>query len=254
MECENGFRAGYLNQLEALICKQFPNTDIRADPHINSKFHVWKKYYSTLVGMMGKSDFGWDDSRSMITVDPQEVWDEYCKVDHTARTMHYKSWLFFPAWRGIFGRDKAEGNDKAISDEIQVTQDPNIQSATSHRKSGSTSKKRKGLKVADDDGLSNVVSTFCEGVDARLGEISKKLFVDFFEVEKRTAVFDAVEKVPEIDMNDQILVSDRLVDNPKKIDLFFSLPEEARARMVGLAKRQDVITDIEDDIISSGFF
>ncbi|KAL0311987.1 UNVERIFIED_CONTAM: hypothetical protein Sradi_5598000 [Sesamum radiatum] len=107
--CENGFRAGYLNQLEALMFKQFPDTDIRAEPHINSKIHVWKKNYGTLVGMMGKSGLGWDDSRNMVTVDSQDVWEEHCKVDPTARTMRYKSWPYFPAWREIFGRDRADG-------------------------------------------------------------------------------------------------------------------------------------------------
>ncbi|KAL0355767.1 UNVERIFIED_CONTAM: hypothetical protein Sradi_4023600 [Sesamum radiatum] len=126
------------------------------------------------------------------------------------------------------------GNDKAISEEIQVTYDPNVHSTISHMKSGSTSKKRKGLKVSDDDGLSNAMSTFCESADARLGEIMKKLFVDFLELEKRSAVFGAVGKILGIDMNDQILVFDRLVDNLKKMDLFFSLPEEAMVRMVGL--------------------
>ncbi|KAL0395388.1 UNVERIFIED_CONTAM: hypothetical protein Slati_4505000 [Sesamum latifolium] len=99
--CENGFRAGNLNQLEALMLKQFPNSDIRVEPHINSKIHVWKKYYSTLVSMMGKSGFRWDNSWCMIMVDSQDVWDEYCKVDTTARTMRFKSWPFFPAWREI---------------------------------------------------------------------------------------------------------------------------------------------------------
>ncbi|KAK4408047.1 protein HUA2-LIKE 2 [Sesamum angolense] len=47
------FRVGYLNQLETLMFKQFPNADLRAEPHNNSKIHVWKKYYSTLVGGMG---------------------------------------------------------------------------------------------------------------------------------------------------------------------------------------------------------
>ncbi|KAL0404489.1 UNVERIFIED_CONTAM: hypothetical protein Sradi_2089700 [Sesamum radiatum] len=45
----------------------------------------------------------------MITVDSQEVWDEYCKIDSSTRTMRYKAWLFFPAWREIFGKDRAVG-------------------------------------------------------------------------------------------------------------------------------------------------
>ncbi|KAL2228791.1 UNVERIFIED_CONTAM: hypothetical protein Sindi_1858800 [Sesamum indicum] len=59
--------------------------------------------------MMGKSDLGWDDNRCMVTVDSQDVSDEYCKVEPTARTMCYKSWPFFPAWREILGKDRAEG-------------------------------------------------------------------------------------------------------------------------------------------------
>ncbi|KAL0458770.1 UNVERIFIED_CONTAM: hypothetical protein Slati_0504200 [Sesamum latifolium] len=193
---------------ENLACNMYTEW---AEPHINSKIHVWKKFYSTLVSMMGKSGFGWDDSRCMITVDSQDVWDEYCK-----------SWSFFPVWREIFGRDRAEGTriietvneyvhpsksnldqtdsqdcyaptaewcpdtgyvekDGAASEEIQFTQEPNVQSTAATRKSTRSSKKRKVIRVSDDDGLSNVVSTFCEGANERLGELSKKFFSDYIE-------------------------------------------------------------------------
>ncbi|XP_011100998.1 protein ALP1-like [Sesamum indicum] len=39
-KCENGFRNGYLGQLEAYILKHFPHSNIKADPHITSKLHV----------------------------------------------------------------------------------------------------------------------------------------------------------------------------------------------------------------------
>ncbi|KAL0342944.1 UNVERIFIED_CONTAM: hypothetical protein Sangu_1181800 [Sesamum angustifolium] len=158
-KCENGFHAGYLNQLEAIMCKQLPNIDIRAKPHINSKIHVWKKHYGTLMGMLGKSDFGWDDSRSMITVDSQDVWDEYCKMLLT----------------------------------LVVTLPTNV-----------------------------------------LVKSAKSFSWTTKEVEKRSAVFAAVGSIPGIDLNEQILISDRLVEHPKKMDLFFSLLDDARARMVGL--------------------
>ncbi|KAL0373478.1 UNVERIFIED_CONTAM: hypothetical protein Sradi_3263500 [Sesamum radiatum] len=201
--CENGFQAGYLNQLEAILLKQFPGSDIRAEPHINSKIHVWKKYYSTLVSMMGKSGFGWDDDRCMITVDSQDAWDDYCKVDATARTMRYKSWPFFPAWREIFGRDRAEGarifetvhefnhpsksnmgqpdsqdcyvptaecpdmgyvgNDASLED-IHFTPEPNVQSTTAMRKSTNSSKRRKVVRESDDDGFSTAVSVFARAL------------------------------------------------------------------------------------------
>ncbi|XP_073154181.1 uncharacterized protein [Henckelia pumila] len=37
---ENVFRIGYLSFLEDVMKKTFPNTDLRANPHINSKIHV----------------------------------------------------------------------------------------------------------------------------------------------------------------------------------------------------------------------
>ncbi|KAL0462163.1 UNVERIFIED_CONTAM: hypothetical protein Slati_0103900 [Sesamum latifolium] len=71
----------------------------------------------------------------------------------------------------------------------------------------------------------------------KLRQKAKKLFVQYEEVEKRSTVYTAVGSIPGIDLNDQILISDCLVENPKKMDLFFSLPDDARARMVGLMLR-----------------
>ncbi|KAL0401316.1 UNVERIFIED_CONTAM: hypothetical protein Slati_4161500 [Sesamum latifolium] len=229
--------------------------------------------------MMGKSGFGWDDSRCMITVDSQEVWDEYCKIDSSARTMRYKSWPFFSAWREIFGKDRAVGevtvevhptvndtdteaetetqeyyvptaewcpgvgyigNDNGTPGDNQENVDRNATSTASQKKPTSSGKKRKRRVPVADDGLTDAVNTFCDTANQRLSEISKKLFVDYEEVEKRSTVYAIVGNIPGIDLNDQILISDRLVENSKKMDLFFSLSDDARARMVGLMLRGKV--------------
>ncbi|KAL0290036.1 UNVERIFIED_CONTAM: hypothetical protein Sradi_7059100 [Sesamum radiatum] len=57
-KCDNGFRNGYLAQLEAHLKRAFPQCDLKAEPHINSKLHVWKRQYSTLCSMMAKSVLG----------------------------------------------------------------------------------------------------------------------------------------------------------------------------------------------------
>ncbi|KAL0396293.1 UNVERIFIED_CONTAM: hypothetical protein Scaly_0077700 [Sesamum calycinum] len=108
-KCDNGFRNGHLSQLEAHMQRAFPHSNIKAEPHITSKLHVWKKQYSTLVTMMSKSGLGWDDSRCMVTVEDNKAWEEYVKIDPTAKGMRYKSWPFFPAWSEIFGKDRAQG-------------------------------------------------------------------------------------------------------------------------------------------------
>ncbi|KAL0323590.1 UNVERIFIED_CONTAM: hypothetical protein Sangu_1978300 [Sesamum angustifolium] len=72
-KCENEFRHDYLQQLEAYMFKAFPNTNLKAEPYMNSKIHVWKKYYASLVGMMGISGFGWDDNKAMVTIDEIKI-------------------------------------------------------------------------------------------------------------------------------------------------------------------------------------
>ncbi|KAK4394008.1 hypothetical protein Sango_1871600 [Sesamum angolense] len=221
-KCENGFRAGYLNQLEAIMCKQLPNINIRAEPHINSKIHIWKKHYGTLMGMMGKSGFGWDDSRSMITVDSQDVWDEYCKIDSSARTMQYKSWPFLPAWREIFGKDRAVGY-------VIVEAHPKVNEADTDADT-----ETHGYYVPTTEWCPGV--GYVENDSGALGDIQENVN----------------RSIPGIDLNEQILISDRLVENPKKMDLFFSLPDDARACMVGLMPSGKTAVGIVGYVFLSG--
>lgn len=77
---DNGFKTGYLGVLEQHMAQHFPNTEIKADPHISSKIHVWKKNYGSLGKMMTMSGFGWNDTAHMIEVADEQVWAEYVKV------------------------------------------------------------------------------------------------------------------------------------------------------------------------------
>lgn len=79
LKCDNGFRTGYLSALEKYLANRFPGTDLKADPHILSKIHVWKKQHSSLSTMMSMSGFGWDDRTCQIVVD-DPVWEAYVRV------------------------------------------------------------------------------------------------------------------------------------------------------------------------------
>ncbi|XP_073137197.1 uncharacterized protein [Henckelia pumila] len=106
---ENSFRAGYLPLLEAAMKNAFPDTDIRGMPHIVSKIHVWKKYYSSLSSILSKSGIGWNDTEHMIDA-TNESWEELLKVDNTIRVMRYKHWLHYQDWCEIFGNYRANGD------------------------------------------------------------------------------------------------------------------------------------------------
>ncbi|KAL8470896.1 hypothetical protein ACS0TY_033465 [Phlomoides rotata] len=54
-KADNGFKAGFQRELEKGMRKIFPGTDLVANPHINSKIHVWKKEYSALNDLLSKS-------------------------------------------------------------------------------------------------------------------------------------------------------------------------------------------------------
>lgn len=57
-KCDNGFKNGFLNALEQAMAKKFPGCDLKGEPHIHSKVHVWKKQYSSLSTMFSRSGFG----------------------------------------------------------------------------------------------------------------------------------------------------------------------------------------------------
>ncbi|KAL8548816.1 hypothetical protein ACS0TY_007906 [Phlomoides rotata] len=98
---ENGFKAGFQRELEKDMRKIIPATDIVANPHINSKIHVWKKEYGALSDLLSKSGICWNSTTSMLEVEDEGVW-ESCK-----------------RWIEIFRKDRAIGeNDVDLIDHI----------------------------------------------------------------------------------------------------------------------------------------
>ncbi|KAL8476419.1 hypothetical protein ACS0TY_028915 [Phlomoides rotata] len=78
---ENGFKAGFQRELEKGMRKIIPSTDIVANPHINSKIHVWKKEYGALSDFLSKSGIGWNSTTSMLEIEDEDVWDSCRQAD-----------------------------------------------------------------------------------------------------------------------------------------------------------------------------
>lgn len=78
---DNGFKMGFLNALEQAMAKAFPEIDLKGEPHIHSKIHVWKKHYGLLSIMLARSRFGWNDSSKTIDVPDDQVWQQYVQVE-----------------------------------------------------------------------------------------------------------------------------------------------------------------------------
>ncbi|KAK4426636.1 hypothetical protein Salat_1432300 [Sesamum alatum] len=112
----------------------------------------WKKNYDTLTCIMAKNGFGWDDSRCMITVDSQDIWNEFCKytndrppvvdlADDKLDNETPKCYIPTAEWCPNTGY---AGNDNGTVAETQANVDVNVTSTISHKRIGSSGKKRKG--------------------------------------------------------------------------------------------------------------
>ncbi|KAG8388662.1 hypothetical protein BUALT_Bualt02G0148600 [Buddleja alternifolia] len=264
-KADNGFKSGYQNMLEQAMIQAFPGTNIRAEPHINSRIHVWRKNYGTISTMQSRSGFGWNAETNMITIESEDAWNNFVKTDSNARTMRYKTWPLYKDWVEIFGKDRATGECaegfpdvvEALQNNVNANQTGKdnedggdyvpvfnnsqfheVQSMSfSHANTGGSSKsasKRK-RKVVDenDDRFIDLMSSFCDKTDERMGDISRRIGFEHDTSLSRKAVFEALENLgSSLDMEGMILVSHLIVKDTKNMDLFFSLPNDGRKTMV----------------------
>ncbi|PIM99584.1 hypothetical protein CDL12_27921 [Handroanthus impetiginosus] len=99
-------------------------------------------------------------------------------------------------------------------------------------KFASTSKKRKSTKTSNDDKFSNMMHIFCDRIECRLGGIAKRIGYEYDTFEAQKAVYDALGGFTELNVSLKIWVTKQLVNNGQEMDLFFSLPNDARVEMV----------------------
>ena len=74
------FRSGYLSQLEKILEKELTESNIEADPHIESKVRLLKRQYNAIYEMITtRSGFGWNNDDKCVIVS-KEVFDTWIKV------------------------------------------------------------------------------------------------------------------------------------------------------------------------------
>ncbi|KAK6120434.1 hypothetical protein DH2020_045828 [Rehmannia glutinosa] len=100
--------------------------------------------------------------------------------------------------------------------------------------SGSTKEKNasKRKSAECEDPLVETMGTFCRNTDARLGDIAKRIGFEYDISMARKEVFGMVCKIEGLSLQEKLLVSKLLVKNTEDLELFFSLPTEAKAEFV----------------------
>ncbi|XP_073053839.1 uncharacterized protein [Primulina eburnea] len=239
----------------------FLNTNLRGNPHINSKVHVWKKLYGSLVTILSKSGVGWNDTDKTIEA-PNEIWEALIKADNNALAMRHKRWMYYHDWCEIFGNDRAIGDkaehftaavqevltmtpelpnnigmsldemffvDEGGAESMSVSVTPSSQLSSNAKSKG---KKRKQVDD-DDDAIVEAINNFAIITKDTMTDLIKQLTKEKdAEDEKMRIAQDNVLKVmdtiPELSEDEKVTVIEILVDNPAKLSLFLRLGDAGR--------------------------
>ncbi|XP_073152797.1 uncharacterized protein [Henckelia pumila] len=258
---ENGFRCGYLNFLEKRLMTIFPGTDLRGCPHINSKIHVWKKTHGTLATLLSRSGIGWNETKKMIE-STDEAWEGFVKTDPNVRTWRYKSWPYFADWCEIFGYDRANGQrlssfTAAVQQVLNVPEDviaemnvgfehllnemeggsesnsvANPPSFTTSTSKKATSKKRKH-PIEGEELFVDAIKEFTVVTKEAIADLGKRLSQDYeISMPVSKDVLAVLQTIPGLTREEKQIAAEILVENPKKLALFFSLEDDEKPLFV----------------------
>ncbi|KAL8463582.1 hypothetical protein ACS0TY_034293 [Phlomoides rotata] len=261
-KADNGFKSGFQRELEKGMKKLMPGTDLVANPHINSKIHVWKKEYGSLFDLLSKSGIGWNCTTNTIYVIDEEAWENQKNTDPHVKTMRYKSWPYYGFWQEIFGKDRATGeHDVGAMDLVnellkteatgsmdlvekvgENTNNPyeipeHVPEATSVCKPSELgSKKSKGTKRKSGESgiymLADKLGDFIQSSDSTFNNLAQRFGNEHEAKASRTSLIEIMNKVPGLKLHDKLKAADELVQNTNRLELFLSLPEEERHEYV----------------------
>ncbi|EPS70154.1 hypothetical protein M569_04608 [Genlisea aurea] len=96
-KCDNGFRTGFLQQLEKEVKAALPVTHIKARPHILNKYKTWKREYGLVASMVAKSGVGFNSVTKMLTA-TDELWNEMSTEFPERKKLRKKTWSYFDSW------------------------------------------------------------------------------------------------------------------------------------------------------------
>lgn len=194
----------------------------------------------------------------------------YLQTDPITRTLKNKSFPFYTEWVEIFGNDRATGdNAQAFVDAVQdvlsnkstappesagfdfggetpATESPPSAGFTSFTPGESSSatkvkgkgKMKKPVEVIDESFV-ETMSKFCDqtkssiaGIADTMGNIAQRIGSEFDATQKRGQVYESLGLLGFLHVEAKVFVAQYLCNNSKELDLYFSLPDEAKGVMV----------------------
>ncbi|KAL8540983.1 hypothetical protein ACS0TY_002314 [Phlomoides rotata] len=228
--------------------KLLPGTDLIANPHINSKIHVWKKEYGSLSDLLSKSGIGWDSMTQTIDVIDETVW--------TAQKM---SFPYYEHWLNIFGKDRATGenvvdpidmvnlffnnapeeegdnvtkcDDKFATPTVDVVGDQSICKPSGSKINNVLGKKRKGIPN-EICVLVDTLGDFMKSTDESFKSLADRMVPEQEKKVPHMILNDIMTRIPGLSLQDKLKGSDELIRNKNRLEFFLTLPQDEQAEYV----------------------
>ncbi|KAJ0978776.1 hypothetical protein J5N97_014250 [Dioscorea zingiberensis] len=123
---ENGFKNGYLTQLERIVKEKIPTSTLKAMPNIESRVKLLRSKTSAIVDILQISGFVWNHERCTIECE-KSAYDEYVKTHKEAAGLYGKVFNFFNDLAPVFARDRAHDSTRGdIGDDAEQYLHENI--------------------------------------------------------------------------------------------------------------------------------
>ncbi|XP_057773536.1 uncharacterized protein LOC130992803 [Salvia miltiorrhiza] len=224
-------------------------------PHINSKTTTWKKNYYSLSLMLQPSGVGFNVNGKHMIDCTDDQWDAIVKKDKNASTMRYKSWPYLDQWMEIFGKDRAMGEEaedlmdaahemyrkinlsQSVDDgdyhvsleDIDKTVDAIDSTSQTHKADDAVRAKSKKRKHSGaEDRMFEALVAITRGTEDRLETIAGRMGYDFDISKARKELYSQLSSITGLSQKAIFEVTDLLAKEVERLDVFSSLPWEAK--------------------------
>ncbi|KAG6424920.1 hypothetical protein SASPL_115343 [Salvia splendens] len=235
---DNGFRGGYLQRIEEALNREFPRCGLRVAPHINSKISQWKKSYSSLSAILGRSGVGFNMNGDFKIDCDDDQWEQIVKRDANARGMRHMLWPLWDDWKVLFGKDRAVGTVAKDTFDAHANYAGRTQSSQQDVRLGSpveageysaANPSPQQSPVANPD---ESTGQSIDDTNDRLDKLTNRIGFESDLSEARKEVIDILSGIPDLTLVQQTDASEIIIDKVERVELFMRLPETSRLTYV----------------------
>ncbi|XP_074575297.1 uncharacterized protein LOC141831793 [Curcuma longa] len=261
---ENGFRTGYLLHLEKVMAAKLPSSNLKATPHIESRYKLLKRQFHAINEMLNHSSgFGWNDVEKCI-IATKDVFDDWVKSHPAAIGLRNKEFPHLDDLMSVWGKDHATGanaetpadaveeinlcdeeidtfdlekeeyaeghKDEEFDDDNQkISETPSSSVCPTNKKS---TRKKKGKS---DDALGDLVGeirNYITSVSKSDEEISNYFKQQTENNHRKKKIYEELIELSEFSEQEIMDVGEYILKDEHKLDNFFALPKIFRRSYV----------------------